>query len=142
MIVQVSQRCLDYWDERGIVSPRGKPADGKGSERLYRYEDLLRLLVVKKLRACGLSLQKIQKAVRKLKERHPDKDPLLQHLFLSDGKDLHRLTHDPETVEDVLADGQLVFSVVVRKVEQELEKRICMKQNCFRRRGQRLAAAG
>ena len=58
-IVGVSQRCLEYWDERGLVRPSIRKAKGKGTERRYSYEDLVALSVLKRLRDTGLSLQKV-----------------------------------------------------------------------------------
>jgi DNA-binding transcriptional MerR regulator len=111
-VVGVSQRCLDYWDERGIVTPSVKTGSGKGSERRYSYDDLLKLSVVRRLRQTGLSLQKIRKGLSKLRKNVADEDPLLREVLVTDGKSLHRVTPNPAAVEDILAAGQLVFSVV------------------------------
>jgi DNA-binding transcriptional MerR regulator len=124
-IIGISQRCLDYWDERGIVSPSAKAAQGKGSERRYSYDDLLKLSVVKKLRGAGLSLQRIQKGLAKLRKNAADRDPLLTEVLVTDGKSLHRMTSNPSAVEDILADGQLVFSVVaIGQIDQALRKSV------------------
>ena len=45
-IVGVSQRCLDYWADRGIVAPSVQQATGKGSERRYAFDDLVKLALV------------------------------------------------------------------------------------------------
>lgn len=119
-IVGVSQRCLDYWDERQVVCPSIKRADGKGSERSYSFDDLLRLTLVKRLREAGLSLQKIRRGLEKLRKRWPANDPLLNYILVTDGQTLFRHTNDDE-LEDVLAEGQLVFSVIaVGKIRHEL----------------------
>ena len=120
-IVGISQRCLDYWDERGIVMPSVESASGKGSERRYSYDDLLKLSVVKRLRQTGLSLQKIRKGLAKLRKNVAHTDPLLREVLVTDGKSLHRVTPNPAAVEDILSDGQLVFSVVaVGQIDQAL----------------------
>jgi DNA-binding transcriptional MerR regulator len=137
-IVGISQRCLDYWDERGIVSPSAVRACGKGSERRYRYEDLLKLCVVKRLRDCGLSLQRIRKGLSNIRRRSLSGDPLLDELLVTDGKSLHRLTSDPSAVEDLLSGGQLVFSVVaVGRIEQSLRERVIRFQDAIPTRGRR-----
>src|SRR5262245_33037185 len=100
-IVGVSQRCLDYWDERDVASPSIQPADGKGTERKYSFGDLLKLTLVKKLRDAGLSLQKIRKGLQKLRKRWPNKDPLLDELLVTDGATLYRQVTADE-LEDVL----------------------------------------
>jgi len=124
-IVGVSQRCLDYWDQLGVVCP-STPAEGKGSERKYSFDDLLKLTLVKRLRDAGLSLQRIRKGLEKLRKRWPAKDPLVDEVLVTDGKSfLRRIKNDQ--LEDVLAGGQLVFSVVaVGKLRAELRTSILL----------------
>jgi DNA-binding transcriptional MerR regulator len=137
-IVGISQRCLDYWDERGIVSPSVERATGKGSERRYSYDDLLKLSVVKRLRQTGLSLQKIRKGLAKLRKNVAERDPLLSEVLVTDGKSLHRLTPNPAAVEDILADGQLVFSVVaVGQIDQALRESVVKIERKIVPRGRR-----
>ena len=134
-IVGVSQRCLDYWDEKGIVRPTVRQGAGKGSERRYSFHDLLRLSIVKQLRASGLSLQKIQKGLKVLKKRAISADPLVDLTLVTDGKRLHRLTKDPSVLEDVLGNGQLVFSVVaVGRIEEGLRDRVLRLEKELQRR--------
>jgi DNA-binding transcriptional MerR regulator len=136
-ITRVTQRCLDYWDLKGVVSPTERRASGKGSERRYTRGDLLLLMMVKKLRTCGLSLQKIDEALKKLRKKsgQTGNEVILQQVLFSDGTTLHRMTNDPTTAEDVLSDGQLVFSLVVRSVEKELTEKIQVLEGRIRRRG-------
>ena len=122
-IVGVSQRRLDYWDERGIVTPSLSKADGKGSERRYAFDDLLKLTLVKKLRSTGLSLQKIRKGLEIMRKRWPKEDPLLDEVLVADGAAFYRIKD--KKVEDILAGGQLVFSVVaVGRIRQELRESV------------------
>lgn len=139
-IVGISQRCLDYWDERGIVAPSSKKANGKGTERRYSYDDLLKLSVVRKLRQTGLSLQKIRKGLVKLRKNVVDEDPLLREVLVTDGKSLHRVTPNPTAVEDILADGQLVFSVVaVGQIDEALRASVIRIERKVAARGRPLA---
>lgn len=118
-IVGVSQRCLDYWAERGIVIPSVQQASGKGSERRYSFGDLVKLAVVKRLREAGLSLQRIRKGLEVMRQRWPKKDPLLDEMLGTDGASFFRIRGDQ--VEDILADGQLLLSVVaVGRIRQDL----------------------
>jgi DNA-binding transcriptional MerR regulator len=122
--VGISQRCLDYWDERGIVQPSITQATGKGSERAYSFDDLLKLSLVKRLREAGLSLQRIQKGLAMLRKRCPKGDVLLDEVLVTDGSSLFRRIQKGE-LEDVLANGQLVFSVVaVGRVRDELSDKV------------------
>lgn len=110
-IVGVSQRKLDYWDERGLVIPSIRKADGKGSDRRYSFMDLVKLSVVKRLRDAGLSLGKIDAAIKILRKRRGG-DPLADRCLITDGKTVHVMTDDPSALEDVLRKGQLVFTVI------------------------------
>jgi DNA-binding transcriptional MerR regulator len=135
-IVGISQRCLDYWDERGVVSPAVKRATGKGSERRYSYEDLLKLSVVKRLRDAGLSLQRIRKGLSQLRKRRGSADPLLEEILVTDGRSLHRLTQDRLVVEDLLSSGQLAFSVVaVGRINEDLRGRVVRLRDAIPHRG-------
>lgn len=122
-IVGISQRCLDYWAERGIVRPSVQEATGKGSERRYGFDDLVKLALVKRLRAAGLSLQKIRKGLEVMRKRWPKKDPLLDEMLATDGSTFCRIKGDQ--VEDILAGGQLLLSVVaVGRIRQDVRKTV------------------
>ncbi len=122
-IVGVSQRCLDYWADRGIVTPSVQRAAGKGSERRYAFDDLVKLALVKRLREAGLSLQKIRKGLEAMRRRWPKKDPLLDEMLATDGVGFFRTKGN--RVEDILASGQLVLSVVaVGRIRQDVRKSV------------------
>ncbi len=128
-ITDVSQRCLDYWEECGIIRASGRIAKsgtdegGRGPARRYTYDDLLKVRVVKKLRETGLSLQRIGKALKALKRRNPNSEPL-NEILMSDGRRFYRRRLDG-TIEDLLADGQLVFAaIVLDRMEDEIRARI------------------
>ena len=110
-IVGITQRRLNYWDERGLVSPSIRKAQGKGTDRTYAFKDLVKLSVVRRLRDAGLSLGKIDSAIKILRRRRGG-DPLADTLLIADGKSVQVLTDDPSALEDVLRKGQLVFTVI------------------------------
>ena len=121
-IVGITQRRLDYWDERELVSPSIRKAHGKGSERTYSFKDLVKLSVVKRLRDAGLSLAKIGSAIKILRRRRGG-DPLADRCLITDGKTVHVLTDNPSAVEDVLKKGQLVFTVIATgKIEAKVKR--------------------
>jgi DNA-binding transcriptional MerR regulator len=121
-ITGITQRCLDYWDQCGIVSPSVDGARGKGKERTYSHQDLVKLIVVRNFRQTGLSLQKIQRGLSKLSKKAPNRDPLLSEVLITDGKTIFRRT-DNRQLSDILAGGQMVLSIVqvglVHKVVSE-----------------------
>lgn len=133
-ITGVTQRQLDYWDLSGLVcagtsSAKGKRAKrGKGIERRFTYADLVKIKVVHELRKSGLSLQKIRKALRVLKERNCDGDPLRDEVLVTDGVNLHRITKDQDALEDMLANGQLSFSLVfLGRLETKMRRIISLR---------------
>ena len=122
-IIGLSQRRLDYWADRGIVTPSIQRATGKGSERKYSFDDLVKLAVVKKLREAGLSLQKIRKGLEVMRKRWPKTDPLLDEMLATDGSSFFRIKEDK--VEDMLAGGQLLLSIVaVGRIRQDIRNTV------------------
>ncbi len=135
-ITGVTQRQLDYWDQQGLVVASLCSKRGKGVERQYSYTDLVKLRVVSELRRAGLSLQRIRKAIAKLRQKDPQSDPLTQECLITDGKRVHRLTKDPAFLEDLLGGGQLAFSVVfVGKVEAQVRRLIPRQKEARRASG-------
>ena len=62
-IVGVTYRQLDYWTRTGLVYPTVQAAQGSGTQRLYSFNDLLQLKVIKSLTDAGASLQKVRQAI-------------------------------------------------------------------------------
>src|SRR5881409_920764 len=55
-IVGISYRQLDYWARTGLVTPSVREAGGSGTQRLYSFNDLVQLRVIKKLLDAGISM--------------------------------------------------------------------------------------
>jgi DNA-binding transcriptional MerR regulator len=55
-IVGISYRQLDYWARTGLVRPSLQDAHGSGTQRLYSFQDLATLKIIKKLLDTGVSL--------------------------------------------------------------------------------------
>ena len=55
----ISVRALQFYVERGLVVP-AEPAWGKGSKRKFSKKNVVELLVMRELSACGLDLRDIQ----------------------------------------------------------------------------------
>jgi len=67
-LVGISYRQLDYWARTGLLTPSVREAGGSGTQRLYSFQDLIQLKVIKKLIDAGISLQRNRKAVVYLRE--------------------------------------------------------------------------
>ena len=116
-VVGISYRQLDYWARTELVRPSIRDAGGSGTQRLYSFQDLLQLKVIKKLLDAGIELRRIRKAIDHLKAM--GEAPHGVTLF-SDGERIYEAA-TPEAVIDLLAQGQGVFAIAVDKVWTDLE---------------------
>ena len=114
----ITYRQLDYWARTGLVEPSVRNAAGSGSQRLYGFQDIIVLKVVKRLLDTGVSLQNIRTAVSHLRERGVD--DLAQMTLMSDGASVYECTSADEVV-DLVQGGQGVFGIAVGRVWREVE---------------------
>lgn len=121
-IIGLSLRQIDYWDRTHFIKPSVSEATGYGSVRLYSFNDLIQLTVAKTLMNKGISLQKIRKAINYLKKNMPEiKKPLAELKFLTDGETIFVLTKDKKEIIDTLKSGQLVFSIALGEIVENLK---------------------
>jgi DNA-binding transcriptional MerR regulator len=116
-IVGITYRQLDYWARTGLVRPSVKDAKGSGSQRLYSFQDLAMLRLIKRMLDSGVNLQQVRKAMKTLQGLD---HPALGTTLVSDGHRIYQV-ESPEAVVDLLASGQGVFAIAVDKVWTELE---------------------
>lgn len=116
-IVGISYRQLDYWDRTGLVQPSVRRASGSGTQRLYSFEDVVRLRVVKRLLDTGVSLKKVRLAVEQLRAYGHS---LADVTLVSDGESVFAV-EDDATMVDLLRRGQGVFAIDLRPVVDQLE---------------------
>jgi DNA-binding transcriptional MerR regulator len=134
-IVGISYRQLDYWTRTGLIRPSVRDARGSGTQRLYSFQDLALLRIIKKLLDTGVSLQQVRKSIGTLRAL---KEPEVGTTIVSDGTRIYAV-ESPEAVVDLLAKGQGVFALAVDKVWTDLEGTIAKGA---RRRGREVARAG
>jgi DNA-binding transcriptional MerR regulator len=116
-VVGISYRQLDYWARTGLVNPSVKEAGGSGTQRMYSFQDLVQLRVIKKLLDAGVSLQRIRKAVDFLQD-NMNKQP--QGITLmSDGTSIYACESEDEII-DLVKRGQGVFAIALDKVWDDL----------------------
>jgi DNA-binding transcriptional MerR regulator len=118
-IVGITYRQLDYWTRTGLVMPSVQEASGSGSQRLYSFNDLLQLKVVKSLTDAGASLQKVRQAIDYVRTNLSDNWSRVT--IVTDGAGVYACTSDAEVV-DLLRSGQGVLGAVVAvdKVRDQL----------------------
>lgn len=118
-IVGVTYRQLDYWTRTGLINPSLQAAQGSGTQRLYSFNDLLQLKVIKSLTDAGASLQKVRQAIEYVRSNLAG-DPSAVTI-VADGSGVYACTTDSEII-DLLRSGQGVLGAVVAvgKVRDEL----------------------
>jgi DNA-binding transcriptional MerR regulator len=116
-VVGISYRQLDYWARTGLVRPSIQDARGSGTQRLYSFQDLAQLKLVKRMLDTGVNLQQVRKAMGTLKDL---KEPAIGTTLISDGKRIYSV-ESPDAVVDLLSKGQGVFAIAVDKVWTDLE---------------------
>jgi DNA-binding transcriptional MerR regulator len=114
----ITYRQLDYWARTGLVEPSVRSAYGSGSQRLYSFQDVVVLKIVKRLLDTGVSLQNIRTAVQHLRSR--GLADLAQMTLMSDGATVYECT-SPGEVVDLLQGGQGVFGIAVGVVWRDVE---------------------
>jgi DNA-binding transcriptional MerR regulator len=134
-IVSITYRQLDYWARTGLVTPSVRDAGGSGTQRLYSFQDLVQLRVIKKLLDTGVSLQKVRKAVDYLR-LHLGTQPSTVTLA-SDGARIYACESEDEII-DLVKRGQGVFAIALDKVWDELATSVRKRQG----RAPALARAG
>ena len=118
-IVDITYRQLDYWTRTGLAQPSIQPAKGSGTQRLYSFNDLLQLKVIKSLTDAGASLQKVRQAIDYVRD-NLDED-WAKVTIVADGSGVYACTSDAEVV-DLLRSGQGVLGAIVAvgKVRDQL----------------------
>lgn len=109
-VVGITYRQLDYWTRTRLVAPSVRGAAGSGTQRLYSFNDLLQLKVIKSLTDAGASLQKVRQAIDYVRDNLDDEWSRLT--IVADGGGVYACTSDAEVV-DLLRSGQGVFGAVV-----------------------------
>ena len=118
-IVGITYRQLDYWTRTGLVTPSLQPAAGSGTQRLYSFNDLLQLKVIKSLTEAGASLQKVRQAIEYARDNLGD--DWSKVTIVTDGAGVYACTSEAE-VFDLVRNGQGVLGAIVAvdKVRDQL----------------------
>jgi len=119
-IVGITYRQLDYWARTGLASPSISKAKGSGSQRLYSFEDIVRLRVVKRLLDTGVTLERIRTALEELSRQGR---ALSDVTLASDGRTVYAIDDDRQLL-DLLQRGQGVFAIALEPIVTELRGEI------------------
>lgn len=115
-IVGITYRQLDYWARTDLAAPSIQRAVGSGSQRLYSFEDIVRLRVVKRLLDAGVSLERIRVSLEELTRLGR---ALSDVTLASDGRTVYAIDDDRQLL-DLLQRGQGVFAIALEPLVAEL----------------------
>ncbi len=121
-IVGITYRQLDYWARTDLIKPSLTPATGSGSRRLYSYQDLLELKVVKSLLDAGLKLEAVRNAFGYLRTQLGE-DVASANLVINGSRSV--LARSGAELVDILQNGQGVLNVLpLAGVKQQVDAAI------------------
>lgn len=119
-VVDITYRQLDYWATTGLVEPSVRDAEGSGSQRLYSFEDIVTLKIIKQLLDVGVSLQRIRRAIEYVRDRGLS----LRNITLASDGDTVYAANDAHEVVDLLQSGQGVFAIAVAPLYSQMESEV------------------
>lgn len=118
-------RQLRYWDEVGLVKPSVQQTGGRpGVPRLYSFRDLIALRVVKSLLDGGMSLQRVRRAYRFLRDRAGMDEHLSEVKLVTDGKSIFKVCRREGEVLDALREGQMAFFVAIDEIVRAVDANV------------------
>lgn len=124
-VVGVTYRQLVYWDKTGLIRPSIQKASGRGSRRVYSFEDLVELRVIAQLLSVEISLPTVRSAARYLRQHFSEVvRPLARLSLVTDGRRLLVRATDQKHLIDAATGGQLVITVAVAPIVQDLKQRV------------------
>jgi DNA-binding transcriptional MerR regulator len=115
-LVGISYRQLDHWARTGLATPSISKAKGSGSQRVYSFEDIVRLRVIKRLLDTGVTLERIRTALDELGRQGK---ALADVTLASDGRTVYAID-DERQLLDLLKRGQGVFAIALEPLVSEL----------------------
>ncbi len=98
------------------MNPSVRKAEGSGSQRLYSFDDIVQLRVVKRLLDTGVSLQRVRLAIEELRARGRSPADVT---LVSDSTSVFMVDDNAEVI-DLLQRGQGVFAIALGPVVEEL----------------------
>lgn len=120
-IIGISRRQLQYWDETDLVRPETRTPGGHAR---YAFEDLVALKTAKRLIDAGVSVQRIRKSIRALRDILPAVErPLAEVVLVATGDVV--LAFKDGTAFDAVSGQEWVFEIaqLQREVDAYLARR-------------------
>lgn len=118
-LVGASYRQLVHWDTTGLLKPSVERAKGRGSRRVYSFEDLVELRVICRLLDVGVTLRTVRVAAKYIREHYKSVTrPLARLALLVDGKQILVRTVKEGALVDATAQGQVVINLAVGPIAE------------------------
>ena len=127
-ILDISRRQLQYWAQTDLVVPSQRT---QGGHHRYSFEDLVALKAAKRLIDAGVSVQRIRRAIRSLREILPTIEKPLAELVLVATGDVV-LAFVEGTVFEAVSGQEWVFEVA--QFQRQIEAWRCTTQSEENRR--------
>ncbi len=118
--VGITYRQLDYWTTTGLVRASVRDAGGSGTQRLYGFDDIVQLKLIKRLLDAGVDLRRIRKAVAFIREQGLSMGDVT---LVSDGATVYAIDDERQLI-DLLQRGQGVFAIAVPPLVAETEAEV------------------
>lgn len=116
---------LRYWDQIGLVRPSIQSTGGRpGVRRLYSFRDLVALKVVKALLEGGMSLQKVRRAYKYLRDKAGLEEHLAGIKLITDGQSIFEVARNDGEVLDALRQGQMAFFLALDEITRKLDRSV------------------
>ena len=122
-ITDISYRQLDHWTTTKLITASVRNIKGSGFHRIYSFNDIVLVKLVKKLRSAGISLQKIRIALKNVNKILGKNSNISDVSIFSDGSSIYVLTDNDQMI-DLLKKGQAVFGISLGPVHTETEAEI------------------
>lgn len=114
-IIGISRRQLHYWDETDLVRPSARTPGGHAR---YAFQDLVALKTAKRLIDAGVSVQRIRKSIRALREMLPAvQRPLTEVVLVATGDVV--LAFRDGTAFDAVSGQEWVFEIA--QLQREID---------------------
>ena len=92
--------------------------------RLYSFRDLVSLKVVKALLEGGMSLQKVRRAYKYLRDKAGLEEHLAGIKLITDGQSIFEVARNDGEVLDALRQGQMAFFLALDEITRKLDRSV------------------
>ena len=112
-----------HWTTTKLIDASVRNIKGSGFHRIYSFNDIILVKLVKKLRSAGVSLQKIRIALKNVNKILGKNSNISDVSIFSDGSSIYVLSDNDQMI-DLLKKGQAVFGISLGPVHTETEAEI------------------